>query len=211
MAFINRLEAGRNLADKLGKYKGNCIVLAIPRGGVEVGYSLAKELNCPLDIIISKKIPYPGQPELAIGAVCNDMVSLDKSLISMHDIGNSYVKEEINKLNAAVKNRYAKLTGKSKFPDIKDKVVILTDDGLATGHTFFAAVDFVKSQKPKKIIAAVPVGPPDNLEILKKKVDELVVLETPAMFMAVGEFYSEFEQLTDEDVLSYLKKADSRS
>lgn len=207
MAFINRLEAGRNLANKLGEYKGRCLVLAIPRGGVEVGYALAQQLNCPLDIIISKKIPYPGQPELAIGAVCNDMVSLDNSLISVHDISRSYVEDEINKLKATIKNRYTKLTGKTHFPDIRDKVVIVTDDGLATGHTFFAAVEFVKSQKPKKIIAAVPVGPPDNLEILKKKVDELVVLEVPEYFMAVGEFYGEFTQLTDEDVLSYLKKA----
>lgn len=207
MTLSNRLEAGNLLADKLEKYKRKAIVLAIPRGGVEIGYSLAKQLNCPLDIIISKKIPYPGQPELAIGAVCNDMVSLDNSLISVHDISRSYVEDEINKLKATIKNRYTKLTGKTHFPDIRDKVVIVTDDGLATGHTFFAAVEFVKSQNPKKIIAAVPVGPPDNLEILKKKVDELVVLEVPEYFMAVGEFYGEFTQLTDEDVLSYLKKA----
>ena len=182
-------------------------MLSIPRGGVEVGYALAKQIECRLDIVISKKVPYPGQPELAIGAICNDLVSLDKQLIEVQGISDSYIKEEIDKLKTAITNRYSELTGKPEFPEIKNKTVIVTDDGIATGHTFFAAIDFVKSKKPKKVIAAVPVGPHDSLERLRKKVDELVIIDTPSHFMAVGEFYRNFEQVSDEEVKSLLKKA----
>ncbi|MAG15447.1 phosphoribosyltransferase [Candidatus Woesearchaeota archaeon] len=207
MVFNDRFEAGRMLADKLSKYKKKAFVLSIPRGGVEVGYALAKQIECRLDIVISKKVPYPGQPELAIGAICNDLVSLDKQLIEVQGISDSYIKEEIDKLKTAITNRYSELTGKPEFPEIKNKTVIVTDDGIATGHTFFAAIDFVKSKKPKKVIAAVPVGPHDSLERLRKKVDELVIIDTPSHFMAVGEFYRNFEQVSDEEVKSLLKKA----
>ena len=209
MTFSDRFDAGRQLAAKLTHYKGqaNLIVLAIPRGGVETGYALARELRCQLDIVISKKIPYPSQPELAIGAVCNDLVSLDSELISVHDISSEYINEEIRKLKATIKDRYVMLTAKRSYPELKGKIIILTDDGIATGHTFLAAVDFVKSEKPKKVIAAIPVGPPENIEIIKKKVDELVVIDTPAFFMAVGEFYRDFAQTSDEAVLKYIKMA----
>lgn len=211
VVFADRFDAGRQLADRLSKYNGSkdAIVLAIPRGGVEVGYALASQLKCPLDIVISKKIPYPGQPELAIGAVCNDVVSLDEALIEVQKIGKSYVDAEIGKLKATVKERYAELTGKRDFPQLRKKTVILTDDGIATGHTFIAAVDFLKSKKPKSVIAAIPVGPPETLEIIKEKVDELVAIEKPSFFMAVGEFYRDFEQVSDEDVRTYLSKGRS--
>lgn len=206
MAFADRFEAGRQLAEMLSKYKGrkDVIVLAIPRGGVETGYALASGLKCPLDIVISKKIPYPGQPELAIGAVCNDFVSLDSELIAVQRIGKEYVDAEISRLKESVKERYAKLAGKKDFPQLRGKTVILTDDGVATGHTFIAAADFVKSKKPASLIGAIPVGPPESLEIIKEKVDELVAIEKPEFFMAVGEFYRDFEQVSDEDVLKYL-------
>ena len=138
------------------------------------------------------------------------MVSLDELLIAAHGISRSYINEEVGKLKASITERYTKLTGKKAFPELKNKTVIVTDDGIATGHTFFAAVDFVKSKKPKEVIAAVPVGPPDNLGLLKEKVDKLVVIEKPMFFMAVGEFYRDFEQLSDEDVSSLLKKANER-
>ena len=174
MVFNDRLEAGNLLAKRLNVSKENVIVLAIPRGGVEVGYSIAKKLNCSLDIVISKKLPYPGQPELAIGAVCNDIVSLDDSFVKIHGIGKEYVNEEVKKLQRLIRQRYTLLTGRNKFPSVKGKIVVLTDDGVATGHTFMAAVDFVKSHKPKLLIAAIPVGPPDTLEIIKKNVDKLL-------------------------------------
>src|SRR3989338_9026396 len=121
MLFNDRFEAGRQLAEKLSKYKNrkDVMVIAIPRGGVEVGYAIARQLKCPLDIVISKKIPYPGQPELAIGAVCNDFVSLDAPLIAMQKISRGYVDAEIGKLKAAVKERYEKLAGKKGFPQLR--------------------------------------------------------------------------------------------
>jgi len=209
MPFSDRIEAGKQLAEKLTKYKRNAIILAIPRGGIEVGYAIAKQLNCALQIVVSKKIPYPGQPEIAIGAVCNDVVSLDKHLINAHNISDAYVKEQIASLQEKIKQRYAKLTSKKTFPELKNKIVIVTDDGIATGHTFFAAIDFIKTKNPKKIIAAIPVGPQESIEALTQAVDELIILEKPAFFMAVGEFYTDFEQLTDDDVLKYLKLANT--
>ncbi len=202
MPFADRFDAGRQLAGRLSEYEGmkDVIVLAIPRGGVEVGYALASQLKCPLDIVISKKIPYPGQPELAIGAVCNDFVSLDEPLIAVQKVSRGYIDTEVGKLKAAVRERYEKLAGKKDFPQLKNKIAILVDDGIATGHTFLAAVNFVKSKKPKSVIAAIPVGPPESLEIIKEKVDKLVAIEKPSFFMAVGEFYRDFEQVSDEDV-----------
>ncbi len=208
MPFTDRFDAGRQLAERLHEYKGgrDVIVLAIPRGGVEVGYALASQLKCPLDIVISKKIHYPGQPELAIGAVCNDFVSLDEPLISVQKISRGYVDSEIGKLKASVRERYEKLAGKKDFPQLKNRTVILTDDGIATGHTFLAAVDFINSRKPKSVIAAIPVGPPERIGIIGEKVNRLVALEKPSFFMAVGEFYGDFEQLSDDDVRKYLSK-----
>ncbi len=207
--FADRFDAGRQLAVMLQEYRGreDVIVLAIPRGGVETGYALASGLKCPLDIVISKKLPYPGQPELAIGAVCNDMVSLDESLIRAATISRSYINAEIDKLKALVRERYSKLAGKPAFSEIRGKVVILADDGIATGHTFLAAVDFVRSRKPKSVIAAIPVGPPESLDIIKGNVDGIVAIEKPSFFIAVGEFYRDFKQVSDDDVLKYMKLA----
>lgn len=206
--FKNRFDAGKRLAEMLANYreKEDVLMLAIPRGGVQVGYAIVKELSCPLDVVISKKIPYPGQQELAIGAVCNDVVSLDSELIKEHDIDKNYVEKEIKKLKGAIFKRYTALTGHNKFPDISKKTVIVVDDGIATGHTLMAAIKFVRSQKTTRLIAAIPVGPKENIEVIEKMVDELVVLENPVFFMAVGEFYRDFEQLSDEDVARYLKK-----
>jgi len=205
MVFNDRFEAGRMLADKLKKYKGKAIVLAIPRGGVEVGYALAKQLSCPLDIVISKKVPYPGQPELAIGAVCNDVVSLDEPLITAQNISSSYVKEEIDKLKATIKNRYKELTGKSKFPELKGRIVIITDDGIATGATLKVAIDMVKAAGVERTVVAIPVGPPENVAEIRQEVDDVTCLLTPANFQAVGQFYESFNQVEDEDVERILR------
>ncbi|MBI2663814.1 phosphoribosyltransferase [Candidatus Woesearchaeota archaeon] len=209
MVFADRFEAGRLLADRLGSCKG-ALVLAIPRGGVEVGYAIAKQLKSNLGILISKKIPYPGQPELAVGAVCNDVVLLDSQLIALHGISRQYIDAEVKNLKSSIKRRYMELTGKAGLPDMKDRTVVIADDGIATGHTFLAAVSCVKSQNPKKIVAAIPVGPPESLQLVKDKVDKLIVLEHPAYFMAVGEFYRDFQQVEDEEVINLLRKANNQ-
>ena len=212
MAFSNRIEAGRLLAESPSKHKGkkNAIVLAIPRGGVETGYGLAKALGCGLGIVVSKKLSYPGQEELAIGAVCNGNVSLDKQLIEAHSISRAYIDDEVGKLKASMGRRYAELAGKGRFPSLKGKTVILGDDGMATGHTFLAALDFIRGKSPARIVAAIPVGPQESMALLGKKADEVVALETPRHFMAVGEFYRSFEQLSDKGVRKYLKLANEK-
>ena len=209
MVFSNRLEAGRFLADRLLEYKGKkgVVVLAIPRGGIETGFAIARELGCSLDVVVSKKIPFPGQPEVAIGAVCNEAVSLDEPFISLSGISDEYVSEEIRRIRSEVRDRYGRLNSGKDFPEFEGKTVILTDDGIATGHTFEAAADFIRSRNPLKLIAAVPVGPPDSGKALKGKFDDMEVIEKPVNFMAVGQFYRDFRQLSDGDVLKYLNRA----
>ena len=164
--FENRQEAGEALSQKLLKFKGikDAVVLAIPRGGVVIGKIIADTLGMPLGMVYAKKIPTPGQPELAAGAY------IDRS----------------------------KKFGKT--PDVKDKTVILTDDGIATGATIETAIKYLKKKRVGKITLAVPVAPRDTVKKLKHLVDKLIILETPAHFGAVGEFYRDFPQVTDEEV-----------
>ncbi|HLD89155.1 MAG TPA: phosphoribosyltransferase family protein [Candidatus Nanoarchaeia archaeon] len=210
MVFENRHDAGKQLAKKLEKYKGeeDIIILAIPRGGLEIGFELATYLNVPLDVVISKKIGFPGDPEFAIGAVCyGGEVLLDEPIIRDYNVDESYVKEEIRKLNEAINEKYKKYRNEAKFPELKGKIVILTDDGVATGHTMLAAINFAKKKHAKKIIVAVPVCPVELHGKIEKLVDELVVLDTPLNFIAIGQFYEEFNQVTDEEAIKYLKEA----
>lgn len=206
--FQDRIDAGRQLAAKLSKYKDSkdVIVLGIPRGGVEVAYATAKELKVKLGIAVSKKLPFPGNPELAIGAVAfGGVVSMDDSFAVQHGVGKDYVEAEKKKLTAEIKRRY--LAYGVKFPNVKGKTAVVVDDGMATGHTVLAAVRAVRKGKPKKIIVAVPVSSRQAAELLRAEADEVICLDTPEWFMAVGEFYRSFPQLTDEEVVSYLKSA----
>ncbi|MBI2141590.1 phosphoribosyltransferase [Candidatus Woesearchaeota archaeon] len=206
--FQDRLEAGRQLAAKLVENKGskNAIVLGIPRGGVEVAYALARELKAKLGIAVSKKLPFPGNPELAIGAVAfGGVVSMDDSFALQHGVGKDYVEVEKKKLAAEIKRRYSAYG--VKFPNVKGKTAVVVDDGMATGHTVLAAVRAVRKGKPKRIIVAVPVSSQQAAGLLKAEADEVICLDTPEWFMAVGEFYRSFPQLTDEDVTGYLKSA----
>lgn len=206
--FTDRFDAGRQLAAKLGKYRGSkgVIALGIPRGGVEVAYSIVKELKVKLGIAVSKKLSFPGNPELAIGAVAfGGVVSLDDSFVLQHGVGEGYVEAEKSKLAAEIRRRYQAYG--VEFPSVKGKIAIVVDDGMATGHTVLAAVRSVRKGKPKKIIVAVPVSSQQALDLVRKEADEVICLDAPEFFMAVGEFYRDFPQLSDEDVVDYLKKA----
>lgn len=206
--FLDRVEAGRLLAAKLSVYKNNkaVMVLGVPRGGVEVAYAIAKELKAVLGIAVAKKIAVPVNPELALGAVAfGGIVSLDDGFISGHGIGRNYIESEVKRLSEEIKKKYASYH--VRFPDVKNKIVIIVDDGMATGHTVLAAIMAVKEGKPKKVVVAVPVSSAQAAELLRKEADEVVCLSTPEFFMAVGEFYQSFPQLTDEDVISYLKRS----
>mgnify|MGYP001613979183 CR=1 FL=1 len=203
MLFRNRIEAGKKLAEKLANYKNkkNVIVLGIPRGGVEVAFSVAKALKAPLSVVVTKKIGHPFNPELAIGAVSPDNYTIDED----YKDKESYAKKTIKELNAEIKKRY-KLYTKGKLPQLKNKIAIVVDDGLATGYTMLAAIKYVKSKSPKKIIVAVPVAAHDSYERVKAVSNEVICLHVPVFFNAVGSFYQEFEQLNDEEVKHYLEE-----
>ena len=203
MQFRNRLDAGKQLAEKLSAYKNkkDVIVLGIPRGGVEVAFSVAKALKAPLSVVVTKKIGHPFNPELAIGAVSPDNYIIDED----YKDKEGYAKKAIKELNAEIKKRYNLYT-KGKLPQLKNKIVVVVDDGLATGHTMLAAIKYVRSKSPKKVIAAVPVAARDSFEKVKKIADEAICLHVPIFFSAVGSFYHEFKQLDDEEVRNYLEE-----
>lgn len=186
--------------------KKGLIVLAIPRGGLIVGKQLSQTLNCPLDIIVTKKIGAPGNPELAIGAVgARGKPVINQKLARQVDADKEYLEKEITSRQAEVERRIQEYRGDKPAPNLKDKIVIITDDGIATGATMEAAVEVVRQEEPKKIIVAVPVTARDSLKKLEEKADEVVYLDAPLMFFAVGQFYQEFGQVSDEEVINILK------
>jgi putative phosphoribosyl transferase len=211
--FLNREDAGRRLAQRLEKYKGaDTIILAVPRGGVVVAYQVAKALGAPLDVVIPRKIGAPGQPELAIGAVGeNGVCVLDEEIIRYLGVSETYIRQEAERQRQEIERRWKLYRGDRPFPDVKGKTVILIDDGIATGYTTIAAVRVIRNKQPAKIVLAVPVAPIDSIAKLRSEVDEIVVLETPEPFFAVGAWYQEFGQTSDEEVIKLLKQADSWS
>lgn len=193
--FKDRQSAGKLLAKRLWEFKGvkGVIVLGIPRGGVVVAKEIARELNLPLDIIVTRKIGAPNQPELALGAV-----DLDGEVIG--DVGEfgEIIERELEELK-----RRENLYRQGKEPlDVENKTVILVDDGIATGATTLSAINYLKRHQAKKIILAVPVA---SREAIEKIVEEVIVLETPEYFQAVGQFYEKFEPVEDTEVIQYLK------
>lgn len=207
MLFKDREQAGRQLAEKLQKYKGkDTLILAIPRGGLVIGFALAKALGAPLDIIVTKKIGYPGDPEYAIGAVGpNKAVIVNED--AAKDVPKDYIDEQVKEISAAINEKYRKYKGKVEIPNLKDKIVILTDDGVATGSTIKVSIELIKQQQPKKIVVAIPVGPPETIHEIAQQVDEIICLEQPTTFFAIGAFYDNFPQVEDEEAITYLKEA----
>jgi putative phosphoribosyl transferase len=209
--FVNRKEAGLELARKLDScVDSNCIVLAIPRGGVVVGYEVAKHLHAPLDVIAPRKIPAPDQPELAIGAVAswgNHDRLIDEQSVRLLNVSPQYIDREVDRQLAEINRRLLIYRGTSDPPDVKGKRVILVDDGIATGYTTKAAILAMRRLNAAAITLAVPLGPSDSIEMLRPYVDDLICLKTPSPFMAVGYWYEDFDQVSDEEVIDLLKKA----
>jgi len=207
MKFRDRHEAGKLLAEKLIKFKNkkNVLVLGIPRGGVEVASNIAKKLKVPLSIAVTKKIGHPEQPEFAIGAVSLGNYIIDTEYEKL--VGQDYIKSTIEDMNAEIKRRYKEYS-KEKIPELNNKIIILVDDGLATGYTMLAAIKYAKSKNPKKVIVAVPVAAQDSFEKSKEIADEVICLHIPAFFSSVGSFYQSFEQLDDKEVRFYLEEAE---
>lgn len=208
MIFKDREEAGRLLAKEIKKRNYQSpFVLAIPRGGVVVGNVIAKELNCPLDIVVVKKIGAPGNQELAIGAVGPEETVIWNEEICKQLEVSSNIKYKV--LSIKYKERDEKdksLRGDKKVPDLKDKTVILVDDGIATGATVEVAIKWIKTKNPQKIVIATPVAPPDSIEKLRPLVDDLICLTVESDFWAVGQFYEEFGQVDDEKVKNIISK-----
>ena len=206
--FKNRTEAGKKLAQELREYQGkNCLVLAVPRGGVVVGKEVCDFLSCPLDIISVKKLGAPGNQELGIGAVGTEKGSLFKNeaLIRGLKIEPEYLEQETREKIKEAERREKVFRKNKKEIGVRDKIVIIVDDGAATGATLKAAIGEIWEKKPEKLIVALPLASKELKLELGRMVDELVILETPEPFFSVGQGYEEFEQVTDNRVMKILR------
>ena len=209
--FRNRTEAGILLADKLQKYKYNkdAIIVTIPRGGVPVGYAIATKLHLPLEIVLSKKIGHPLHREFAIGAV-----TLQDRILSpdSDSIQKDYLDRETKKIRDLLQWRHDTYYGSHKPISLKNKIIILVDDGVATGQSLISCIKLIEKQSPAKMIIALPVGPPSVINKINNmpSVNQTICLLTPYNFYAVGQFYKEFDQVDDKEVVELLKKANNQ-
>ena len=204
--FKDRIDAGTQLAEKLLEFKSqNVVVLAIPRGGLPLGAIVAKALNAPLDVALTKKIGHPSNKEYAIGAVSLENIILSDAV----GVTKGYIKEETARLRKKLKERHNQYYKNNVPQNIKDKTVIIVDDGIATGNTILVTIELVKMQIPNKIIVAIPVAPPSTVRKLENspEIDEVICLETPYNFHAVGQFYEEFYQVSDQEAIQLLEES----
>jgi putative phosphoribosyl transferase len=207
--FANREEAGKLLAAELGEYRGkNTVVLGIPRGGMVIAREIARELHAELDIVLAHKLGTPGHEELAMGSVTEDgKVFLNQEVIGELGVEEAYIEQEKARQVAEIKRRAGLFRRARPKVPLKGRIVIVTDDGVATGATTQAAFWAVRLEQPEKLIAALPVGPEYTIRRLAEDVDEMLCLRTPPLFAAVGQFYQQFYQVEDEDVLKILSDA----
>lgn len=207
MFFEDRADAGRQLVDKLLAYKKHkdAIVLGLARGGVVTAYEVARGLNLPLNVIVVRKIGAPANEELAIGATTETGDTLfNEDIIEMLGVSPDTIKKIIEREKKIAQERLARYRGTSPAPVLKGKIAIIVDDGIATGASMRVAIKSVRSQGVKKIVLAVPVAAPDSLRSIAKEVDEVVCLSAPPSFQAVGQFYREFDQTSDEEIIQLL-------
>ncbi len=202
--FKDRTEAGIQLANKLSYLiQEDLVVLAIPRGGLPVAHAVAKALNAPLDVVLTKKIGHPFHKEYAIGAV-----SLENEVLSdTAQISKAYIAEEIETIRKKLKARHKQYYKDAEPVNLKNKTVIIIDDGIATGNTILVTVALIMKQEPKAIIVAIPVAPPSAIRNLERhpNIDDVVCLDTPMDFRAVGQYYETFEQVSDEEAIAILE------
>ncbi len=207
MLFRDRKDAGRRLGAALQNVQPPAYVLAIPRGGVVVGAEVASVLGAPLDVIVPRKLRAPENPELAIGAVAHDgTVYLDPGLEGALASDSIYLREEVRRQQEEITRRMMVYRGTQDYPDLANHTVCIVDDGIATGSTMIAAIRAVRGMKCRKIVAAVPVAPADGVQRLREEADEVVCLHVPFAFYAVGQFYDDFAQTTDEEVIALLQR-----
>jgi len=208
--FKNRREAGRQLATALikrGYRSEGTLVLGIPRGGLVVADEVAKALSAALDVIIARKLRAPYQPELGIGAVVDgDHIVLNEEVARSVGVSQDYLNREIAYQKEEIERRLRFYRGDHTAPEVAGKTVIVVDDGIATGYTFRASLESFRQRRPDRLVAAAPVAARDSAEMLKAFVDEVVCLHTPVSFFAVGAWYENFDQTSDEEAVAILRR-----
>ena len=208
--YRDRRDAGRTLAQKLQQYAGrpDVVVLALPRGGVPVAYEVSRALNVPLDVFLVRKLGLPGREELAIGAIASGGIRvLNDDVIRVLSVPEEIIQFVAKRELQELKRREQSYRGNRPAPDVRDRTVILVDDGLATGASMRAAVKGLRAQQPARIVVAVPAAAPEVCEAFRHEVDEIVCAMTPEPFYGVGRWYEEFSQTTDEEVRLLLEQA----
>lgn len=217
MIFRNRQDAGELLAKRLARYRDDpsALILALPRGGVPVGYVLSEALRLPLDVFITRKIGAPDNPEYAIGAITEvGHVFLNpeaQAVLDAYSSSMEYLEDAIRIQNEEIARRQVLYREGRPLPRLTDRTVLLVDDGIATGATFLASVEALRVLGVKRLVAAIPVGPPETLTLIRAKVDEVVVVREPEAFVAVGNYYVDFRQVEDTEVIRYLRDAAAAS
>jgi putative phosphoribosyl transferase len=209
--FEDRTATGRLLATELARFASERpVVLALPRGGVPIGFEIARALDAPLDLVLVRKIGAPFQPELAVGAVVNGSspeIVLNRDVLEHFQVEDSYIAEASRRqLEEIERRRQLYLAGRPKV-EVAGRTAIVVDDGIATGATMEAALRATRRREPRRLVLATPVAPPETIDRLRPEVDEVVCLATPESFGAIGAFYRDFRQLCDEDVIRLLAEA----
>lgn len=210
MVFRDREEAGRLLAARLEAYRNDPhgLILALPRGGVSVGYELSRALHLPLDVFIARKLGAPDNPEYAIGALSETgAVYLNTDAVEAFQLSHADLNALIEAAREEISRRQQRYRNGLPLASLAGRTVILVDDGIATGATFFATIQAISELSPRRLVAAIPVAPQDNISALRSRVDDLIVLSTPEPFIAVGHHYQSFKQVDDAQVLEYLNAA----
>ena len=204
MIFESRIDAAKALIPYLEKYKNSdVVVLAIPRGGVPMGDIIARHFNWKMTILLTKKIGHPLSSEYAIGAVSLVSRVLNEDI---SDVPQAYIESETIRIRQLLNERRIKFIGQQKEIPIEGKTLVIVDDGIGTGFTMKVSVEMLKNRMPAKIIIAVPIASPRIIDALREMVDDIIVLDTPMNFGGVGQFYEDFSEITDQDVIAIMKK-----
>ncbi len=206
--YQNRRDAGKKLAEVLAHYRNRpeVIIIGLPRGGVAVAHEIAQTLNCPLDILIVRKIGFPGNPELAAGAVSETgTVVINENIVSDYRVSATYLDSEINRQKEELARRVTLFRGGKGISPLAGRTVILVDDGVATGATVKAAISTLKQENIAKLVVAMPVASQEAQSELSKLADEWICLQAPAGFMSVGSYYYDFTQVEDDEVMAMLQ------
>lgn len=204
MIYKDRQDAAFALLPFLEKYRDtDCVIMAIPRGGVPLGFVIAKNLACPLELMLTKKIGHPNNMEFAIGAVSLDTEVMDDNI----DIPESYIQKEISRIRQSLMERWKKFMGNREPVPVKDKIVIIVDDGIATGNTMLVSIKMLRSRHPQKIVVAVPVAAPETAIKIERLADEFICPYLPYEFHGVGAFYEDFSEVTDDMVVELMEQS----